>query len=127
MSLPKGHIATKPGEINAHGRHADLIAKTSYGSHQTRVVCADDVKKIGSQYFAFDPETKLCIGEVSKGFDDVFRLEDQHNFSHHSVHSRPCSINIHHPDYWYNRDDYRMSNGMPDPRGTAMGGYNRRD
>lgn len=35
--LPTGHIATKEGEINAHGRHVDLIAPTSFGSHQVRV------------------------------------------------------------------------------------------
>lgn len=37
MSLPKGHIATNPLEINAHGKHADLIAGTSFGSHQMRI------------------------------------------------------------------------------------------
>jgi len=35
--LPKGHIATNSGEIVAHGQHADLIAKTTTGSHQVRV------------------------------------------------------------------------------------------
>jgi len=35
--LPKGHIATNPYEIARHGHHADLIADTSFGSHQIRV------------------------------------------------------------------------------------------
>lgn len=34
--LPKGHIASNQGEIDAHGHHVDLIAGTSFGSHQER-------------------------------------------------------------------------------------------
>ena len=33
---PRGHIANSEGEINAHGVHADLVAPTSFGSHQQR-------------------------------------------------------------------------------------------
>lgn len=40
---PTGHIATSPGEIAAHGPHADLIALTSYGSHQVRIGPNGDV------------------------------------------------------------------------------------
>lgn len=36
--LPNGHIATNPGEIVAHGPHADMLAPLSdpFGSHQVR-------------------------------------------------------------------------------------------
>jgi len=40
---PTGHIATNQGEIAAHGPHADLIAQTSYGSHQLRIDPNGDV------------------------------------------------------------------------------------
>jgi len=31
------HIAHNPGEIRKHGEHIDLVDRTSFGSHQTRV------------------------------------------------------------------------------------------
>jgi len=31
------HVATNEGERNKHGDHIDLIDKTEFGSHQTRV------------------------------------------------------------------------------------------
>lgn len=52
--LPKFHIATKQGEIDAHGPHADGVAKTSYGSHQIRVnpfgFCYDDQHNFSNDF-----------------------------------------------------------------------------
>lgn len=88
-SLPKGHIAEKEGELLAHGEHVDLIAGTSFGSHQVRV-------GIG--------------GEI---------VDDQCNFSNRFGGGRFIDRNG-------VLNDRCLSNGMPDPRGTGMGGYNPR-
>jgi len=75
--LPKGHIATKQGEIDAHGRHVDMIAKTEFGSHQVR----------------YDRYGRMISDQLNFRGGDRFDV---------------------------------LSNGLPDPRGTAMGGYNPR-
>ena len=77
--LPNWHIATKPGEIAAHGRHADGIARTSFGSDQVR----------------FDENGILTSSQINLN-----------------------------KSFGRGRFDI-LSNGMPDPRGTAHGGYNR--
>jgi len=75
-NLPKFHIATKEGEIAAHGHHADGIAGTSFGSHQMR----------------FDRNGVLISDQLNFRGGDRFDV---------------------------------LANGMPDPRGTGHGGYNR--
>lgn len=72
----KFHIATKPGEIAAHGHHIDHIEGSSFGSTQMR----------------FDRNGVIIDGQLNFRGGDRFRIG---------------------------------ANGMPDPRGTGHGGYNR--
>jgi len=121
--LPKAHIATNPKEIAVHGKHVDLIAQTSTGSHQVRVIVYDSplMGKV-----AIDPITDEIIGDIDPISGDVI-LDDQHNISaRFDDIGRNSSINLGSPDYFANREDALMGNGQPDPRGTAMGGYNPR-
>jgi len=119
--LPRGHIATKQGEISAHGHHADLIAPTEYGSHQIRVV------QIEGRNVGWDKTTGKCVGLVTVTGEGKFRIDDQHNLSPaFSGLGKVTAIDVNHPDYYANRNEPLMANGQPDPRGTAMGGYNPR-
>lgn len=131
-NLPLGHIAIKEGEVVAHGKHVDLVAPTSYGSHQVRIVDLGDV------HYAVDPSTDKIVGRVTwdniQGKQVITDMDDQHNFSKNfndeparsfSWEDRPFDdrFNI---DRNGNLHDRVGANGLPDPRGTAMGGYNRR-
>ena len=124
--LPKGHIANKKREIDAHGKHVDLIVPTSYGSHQVRVIEA------AGKSYAIDPATNKIVGELRYDFKSggSYVIEDdQHNFRNDFIPGRErFSIDVGHPDYWANRNDRMLPNspGTFDPRGTAMGGYNPR-
>lgn len=125
--LPRGHVAKNSGEVAKHGRHVDLVAPTSYGSHQVRVV---DIGG-GHGELAFDENGKY-VGEL--GYDPklgghvVVDCDDQHNFRNEFVAGRDrFSFDVNDPNFFANRDDRLLPNsGIPDPRGTAMGGYNPR-
>jgi hypothetical protein len=123
--LPKAHIATNKGEQAAHGKHVDMVAHTSYGSHQVRVMKT----KYGEHAFSANSGEYLGDGFSIDGKN--FVLDDQHNISP-AFGGTPemTKVNLGHdvrsPDFCHNRDDYLMGNGQPDPRGTSMGGYNRR-
>lgn len=41
--LPSFSVAHGKGHVNAHGHHADGLARTSYGSHQIRVDTQGDI------------------------------------------------------------------------------------
>jgi hypothetical protein len=99
--LPNFHIAKKEGEIKKHGPHADGLARTSFGSDQFRVGPNGEI--IGGQLnFKRDNEP------ATKWAWERFELDDRYKIDRNGVLT-----------------DRFMSNGMPDPRGTAMGGYNK--
>ncbi len=112
--LPLAHIAVKPGEIIAHGFHVDLITPTESGSHQVRVVQTRSVA------FGVDPKTERIVGFFDE--PDKVGIEAQHNFRKEF----DDSFDVSDRNFFANREDRVMPNGMPDPRGTAMGGYNPR-
>lgn len=97
--LPKFSI---DGNSKKHGPHADGLAETSFGSDQVRV----------------GPDGKIIDGQLnfSGRLDDGLprtkfaweRFDDRFNIDRNGV-----------------LGDRLMGNGLPDPRGTAMGGYNR--
>ena len=119
--LPKAHIATNPGEIDAHGPHVDLIAKTSIGSHQVRVH-----ETIEGKRYAISADGTV-IGETFEMNGREYFLDDQHNVSARFDdlgHNQSVNLNPH--EHFSNREDRLMGNGQPDPRGTSMGGYNPR-
>jgi len=130
-NLPLGHIAIKEGEVVAHGKHVDLVAPTSYGSHQVRIVDLGDV------HYAVDPSTDKIVGRVAwdniQGKQVITDMDDVHNFSKSFDDGLPASRWEDQPfNDRFNIDrngvlrDRVGANGLPDPRGTAMGGYNPR-
>lgn len=119
--LPKGHIARNPGEIAAHGKHADMIATTRFGNHHVRVVELLDGRRVGVN------DSGHVVGSIVKMDDKEYFLEDNVTVSpRFDDNGIGGSVNMSSPDYFANREDALMGNGMPDPRGTGHGGYNPR-